>query len=264
LFGFPATLIHGDPLVWDRWRWLEKRLPVTANGETLIDIGCGSGAFTIGAAKRGYKALGLSWEERNQTEARKRARMCRAPGADFDVCDVRMLDQHENYRQQFDVAICLENIEHILDDLKLVRDIAACLKPGGRLLLTTPHYFYRPISNVDKGPFPPIEGEHVRRGYTRTMLLELVELAGLKCEEISYCSGYFAQKLTGLMRAVGAIHPLLGWAAVLPFRPFAPLLDATIGPLLRYPGFSICIEAYKPRYAARSVEAPAVHTLRRA
>ena len=24
--GFPATLIHGDTLVWDRWRWLKPRL----------------------------------------------------------------------------------------------------------------------------------------------------------------------------------------------------------------------------------------------
>src|SRR5215831_5582861 len=83
LFGFPATLVHGDTLVLDRWRWLKRRLPVTANGERLLDVGCGTGAFTIGAARRGYHALGLSWDERNQTTARQRADLCRCPSAEF-------------------------------------------------------------------------------------------------------------------------------------------------------------------------------------
>src|SRR5215831_19166903 len=81
LFGFPATLVHGDTLVLDRWRWLKRRLPQTANGEKLIDVGCGTGAFTIGAARRGYVALGLSWDERNQAEATRRAAICRADQA---------------------------------------------------------------------------------------------------------------------------------------------------------------------------------------
>ena len=69
------------------------------------------------------------------------------------------------YHEQFDVAICTENIEHILNDFKLVRDIADCLKPGGRLLLTTPNYNYRAITSNDNGPFCATEtGGHVRRG----------------------------------------------------------------------------------------------------
>ncbi|MBL8548650.1 MAG: class I SAM-dependent methyltransferase [Hyphomonadaceae bacterium] len=254
LFGFPATLIHGDPLVWDRWRWLKRRLPVTANGESLIDVGCGSGAFSIGAAKRGYRALGLSWDIANQEKARERARQCRTREAQFEICDVRELDERQQFREAFDVAICCENIEHILNDAKLMRDMAACLKPGGRLLLTTPNYHYRAITKDDNGPFATTEtGEHVRRGYTRTMLLELIELAGLKCEEVSYCSGYFSQKVAQIMRALYRVHPAIGWTAILPLRPLVPLLDATLGRMLNWPGFSICIEAYKPRYAPRVV-----------
>ena len=57
LLGFPATLIHGDTLVLDRWIWLRKYLPKTKNNETLIDVGCGSGSFVIGASLRGYNSL---------------------------------------------------------------------------------------------------------------------------------------------------------------------------------------------------------------
>jgi SAM-dependent methyltransferase len=249
MIGFPATLIHGDTLVLDRWRWLKQRLPVTANGEKLIDIGCGTGGFTIGASKRGYEALGLSWDERNQNEARKRAQLCGAKKASFDICDVRTLDSRPDYFNRFDVAVCAENIEHIIDDRKLLNDIANCLKPGGRLLLTTPNFHYRAITVGDNGPFCKTEtGWHVRRGYTRCMLVELCQSAGLTCEEISYCSGVVSQKTTGLMRLGAKLHPLFGWGLILPLRPLVPLFDSLATKLLCWPCFSICLEAYKPRY----------------
>jgi SAM-dependent methyltransferase len=251
LFGFPATLIHGDTLVLDRWRWLRRRLPETANGERLLDIGCGTGAFTIGAALRGYTALGLTWDERDQAEACERATICGAEGAAFSVCDVRELDTCDEYRQAFDVAICTENIEHILDDDRLVRSIASCLKAGGRLLLTTPNFYYSAITKSDNGPFCAVEsGWHVRRGYTQLMLLELIERAGLKCEELSYCSGVISQTITRLMRSGSNIHPLFGWAIILPLRPLT-ILDPLFSPLSRKPPYSICIEAYKPRFVDR-------------
>lgn len=247
LFGFPATLIHGDTLVWDRWRWLKRRLPRTANGEKLLDVGCGTGAFTIGAALRGYTALGLSWDERNQTTAARRAAMCGAARASFSVCDVRELDKRTDCRGAFDVAICAETIEHILDDDRLMRSICACLKPGGRLLLTTPNFYYRAITKSDNGPFSETEtGWHVRRGYTRSMLRELIERTELKCEELSYCSGIVSQNVTWLMRKGAALHPLFGWALILPLRPLA-LLDSVMSRWLRAPAYSICIEGYKPR-----------------
>ncbi len=247
-FGFPATLIHGDTLVLDRWKWLKRRLPITANNEKLIDIGCGTGAFTIGAARRGYQALGLTWDERDQSEARRRAQICRAAMASFAICDVRELHRESVYHEVFDVAVCTENIEHILNDFKLMRDISKCLKPGGRLLLTTPNYYYRSISAYDNGPFSQIEtGWHVRRGYTKGMLAELCQSAGLLCEEITYCSGVVSQKVTGLMRLGTKRRPLIGWGLVLPLRPLIPLLDPLATKLLRWPCYSICLEAYKPR-----------------
>jgi SAM-dependent methyltransferase len=248
LLGFPATLIHGDPAVLDRWNWLKQRLPITANGEKLIDIGCGTGAFTIGAAKRGYQALGLSWDQRNQSVAAARAGMCRAAHATFEICDVRRLDERTEYFGQFDVAVCAENIEHILNDFKLVEDIARCLKPGGRLLLTTPNYHLRAITPEDNGPFSQTEtGWHVRRGYTKAMLLELCEHAGLVCEAISFCTGLLSQKATGLMRWGSRLHPLVGWGAVLPLRPLIPLIDPLATTCFAWPCYSICLEACKPR-----------------
>lgn len=248
MFGFPATLVHGDTLVLDRWMWLRSRLPTTRNGERLVDIGCGSGAFSIGAALRGYSALGLSWDEHNQQLASERATLCSATTASFEICDVRALDARHDFAERFDVALCCENIEHVIDDRKLMRDIAACLRPGGRLLLTAPYLLYRPISREDMGPFLPVEdGRHVRRGYSPAMMIELCGQAGLVVERISFCSGYTSQKATSLMRMLTRLHPILGWIAVLPLRILPPLLDPVIARITNWPGFSICLEAYKPR-----------------
>jgi SAM-dependent methyltransferase len=255
IFGFPATLIHGDTLVLDRWLWLKSRLPETMNGETFLDVGCGSGAFSIGAAVRGYQSLGLSWDERNQTVAAIRAEICKAYSARFEMFDVRKLDSRHDLSSSFDVAICFENIEHIIDDKKLIIDIAGCLKPGGRLLLTAPFLLYRPMTSGNKGPFSKTEdGGHVRRGYTKAMLEELCVQAGLVPDGISFTSGFVSQKVTGLLRFFSKMHPIFGWAITLPLRVFPPLFDRFISSILNWPNFSICLEAYKPRYVVDDVQ----------
>ena len=249
LFGFRATLVHGDTLVLDRWNWLRGRLPVTRNGERILDVGCGSGAFSIGAARRGYECLGLSWDAENQDVARERAAICGAPGARFEIQDVRELDARADLVGRFDIVLCLENVEHILNDRKLIADIAGCLRPGGRLLLTTPNLAYRPFTEEYKGPFVEVEdGRHVRKGYSPSMLRELCELAGLRVESIGYCGGFTSQKVTGLMRWVSERSVALAWVLALPFRPVPPLVDPCIARVFGWPGFSITLEAYKPRF----------------
>ena len=252
IFGHFATLIHGDPLVLDRWLWLKKRLPRTANREKLIDVGCGTGAFTIGAAKRGYHALGLSWNERNQAAGAQRARLCKTNSARFEVLDVRELDSRAEFMRAFDVAVCAECIEHVLDDKKLVTDIAVCLKPGGRLLITSPYYMYRAISRGDEGPFDEArqDGWHVRRGYTPAMLRELCNQAGLITEHITYCSGFLSQKIAWLQRVLSRIHPIVAWLVILPLRILPPIFDLPISRFLGWPPYSICLEAYKPRFGS--------------
>ena len=247
LFGNRATMLHWDTLVLDRWLWVCKRLPSNGEGKMLCDVGCGTGSFTIGAALRGYTAVGLSWDERNQRVAAERAAMCEAEKASFEVLDVRRLDLRTDFRAGFDVILCTEVIEHIADDAKIFRDMAVCLKPGGRLLLTTPYEHYRAITASDEGPFiiDRQDGWHVRRGYTETRLQELCQQAGLSVHAFSYCSGILSQKITYILRTLSRVHPLLGLAVITPLRVLPPLFDTRLTRGLRWPFYSICLEARK-------------------
>ncbi len=248
LFGFPATLIHGDTLVLDRWNWLRKQLPVTKKNISVLDIGCGSGAFSIGLALMGYKTLGLSWDARNQKKAEIRAEICGASKAKFIIQDVRFLDTREDLKHVFDVIICLETIEHIFNDQKLMHDMAECMKIGGKLLLTSPNYNHIPMGTGDKKEesLSRIEdGRHVRMGYTKEDLKRLCSAAGLEMDIIDYCSGFFSQKITAVMRLINTVHPFAGWALILPLRIFPILLDSIIMKVFKWPGYSICLVAHK-------------------
>lgn len=259
LFGWRAALVHGDTTVLDRWRFLRCHLPrVRGAGDRVLEVGCGTGAFTMGAASRGYEAVGLSWDERNQTVANRRAELAGLKKISFPIVDARRLDEHTEFVGGFDVVVCFEVVEHIIDDRKLFRDIYRCLKPGGRLYLTTPNYYYR-ASDKDMGPFSVVEdGWHVRRGYSPAMLRELCADSGFEVEEISYVSYFFSQLgwRAQTWLAHSAFGRLLGngpqWLITAPLRIAPILLDGWLGRWISYafdwPGYSITLTAYRRRF----------------
>lgn len=82
----------------------------------------------------------------------------------------------------FDVVTMFDLLEHVPDDAAAAREGLRVLRPGGTLLISTPHArwrypYYRPLA-----PLAPTEAElfeewgHVRRGYT---LDDLAALTGL-------------------------------------------------------------------------------------
>ncbi len=231
----------------DRWLWLKKYLPAVQNGSrSLVDVGCGTGAFTMGAARRGYRSLGLSWDKRNQTVAQQRAKICKAENATFQVQDVRRLDERPDLAGQFDVAICCECIEHILDDVKLMQDIARCLKPDGVLLLTTPNLSFKPMAYDNDNLSTVEDGGHVRRGYSPEDIMRLCQASGFEVLKIEYCSGVLSQKLTSLKRiAAQMTSEMISWPIVLPFRWIPPLFDAAVTRAMNWPDYSITLVAKK-------------------
>jgi SAM-dependent methyltransferase len=245
LIGFPAILIHGDLMVLDRWMFLRRHLGRPREGtRRAVEIGCGSGAFTIGAALRGYETLGLSWDKAAQQSAVRRAVLCGAGKAGFRINDVRFLSSLSDLAGTCEIVICCETIEHILDDRKLMKDMTWCLKPGGTLLLTSPYAHFKSIGG-DEGISDVEDGGHVRRGYQKEDLERLCTCAGLKVTEVGYCSGFLSQKGTKIYRTLTAAHPLAGWLLMLPYRILPLLFDGIIGIATGWPGYSITLVATK-------------------
>ena len=241
LVGPRALLFLGDTLVFDRWIWLQSRLP--SPPASLIDVGCGNGWLALNCSRLGYRTLGVGWDGPDLQKARKRAAELGSE-ARFEVQDVRTLSTRYEFKECFDIATCFETIEHILDDAKVMQSLASVLRPGGLLVLTTPSYEYIPMDAGDAGPFSEVEdGRHVRKGYTPERLTYLAEQAGLKVTDIGFCSGWASQKITALLRGLSRrIGYGPAWALTFPLRLIPPLLDNRDH---TYPRYSICMLATK-------------------
>jgi len=77
----------------------------------VLDAGCGSGALTIYAAKRGNNAVGISFDKRNNDVAKERASLLGISTASFITYDLRKLDELSSKLGKFDQIICFETIE---------------------------------------------------------------------------------------------------------------------------------------------------------
>lgn len=213
-------MLYGDPCHFDRWRWLKKHL--LPGPLKTLDAGCGSGAFTLYAAKRGNEALGLSFDHQNNEIARGRAEILKIPTAHFLWADLRKLDEIAEGLGPFDQIICCEVIEHIQNDKKLIGDLTSLLKPGGRLLLTTPFKYYQRL--VGDQLSRQEDGGHVRWGYTHEEMVDLLNEHGFDVVTQEYVSGWVSQQLTNVLRILRFLHPSVAWLLVLPWRIFQ-LLD---------------------------------------
>lgn len=115
-----------------RAAWVAARADL--HGARVADVGCGGGLLSEALARAGADVLGIDMGEA--------------------VIDVARLHLHESelkvdYRVQssadlaaaepasFDVVCCMELVEHVPDPAALMADLAAMLKPGGQLFMST-------------------------------------------------------------------------------------------------------------------------------
>jgi SAM-dependent methyltransferase len=239
VFGWRFLLITGDPCVLDRWRWLRRHL----NGGALrtFDAGCGNGAFSIFAAREGNEVLAASFLASEQESARRRAEMLGVSGIDFRIVDLRELEDRRAELGTFDQIICMETIEHIGRDERVVQVLAGMLRPGGRILLSTPYDRHRPLYTEDPQPSQVEDGSHVRYGYSRERLRQIAVGAGLEVTSEDFISGFVSQKLTDLMRRLSRRFGLSpAWLIVLPLRLLVGL-DGPLSRMLRYPYLSVAL-----------------------
>ena len=109
------------------------------NGRTLVDVGCNWGRWTIAAARRGYRPIGVDPSLQAVMAARA---VCEQLGiaADFVVGDARHLPLRSS---SIDAAFSYSVLQHFSkpDAARAAADISRMLVPGGIALVQMPNIY---------------------------------------------------------------------------------------------------------------------------
>tara|TARA_Y100000768_G_scaffold365581_1_gene326991 strand:- start:60 stop:803 length:744 start_codon:yes stop_codon:yes gene_type:complete len=198
-FKFFGVIFNGDNAMYDRYIWLKKNLVVNNEKSNLLDIGCGNGWALFLSKKLGFnKIVGLSWDKQELEKIKNRSKI--AETFEIIVGDARKLDKI-NFYTKFDAIINFENIEHIINDEKLIKDISDLLNTRGLLYLTTPNNLFKSTYGDTLIKNPPVEdGSHVVRGYSKERLEKLMNKYNLKIISTSFIGGMLSRNLLKLER----------------------------------------------------------------
>lgn len=137
-------LIHQD---WDAsMRRQGEQLATVIHAEwpghrSVLDVSCGIGTQAIALAQHGFTVRASDLSEQEITRARLEAHQRGVP-IDFSVCDMRQAFAHHGAGHS--VVLSADNsLPHLLTDddvLTALRQMAACLAPGGGCLITVRDY----------------------------------------------------------------------------------------------------------------------------
>ncbi|MFN8638977.1 MAG: methyltransferase domain-containing protein [Dehalococcoidia bacterium] len=162
---------------FEEWYWWHRarasivtdvlRRYAPAGNNDILDVGCGAGNTSLA-----LREFGTVFGVDASCEAAAVAHRRGLASASMDATQLALRDDG------FDVAVALDVLEHLDDDLAAARELRRVLRPRGLLLVSVPAYQWLWSSHD--------VALHHRRRYTRRQLSGVLERAGFALELASY------------------------------------------------------------------------------
>ncbi len=159
-----------------------------ADGDRILDIGCGNGRHLAAFARRGGifvfgadrcgKDL-IRSRNRMALEARMNTVQSRWALARADILDLPFDDS------TFDLVVCAEVLEHIRNHRQAAAELSRVLKPGKSLVVSVPRFFPERICWTLSRTYCSTSEGHVRI-YRETELLRLMAGCGFTMQGKGY------------------------------------------------------------------------------
>jgi len=113
-------------------------------GKRILEAGCGEGYGAALMARHAAHVVGVDYDAAALELARQRHQ---APNLEYRA--VNLLDLARQQPGEFDVVTNFQVLEHLDDPAPFLAAAAACVKPGGMLILTTPNR----LASVSENPY---------------------------------------------------------------------------------------------------------------
>lgn len=141
-----AIYRHDMQEIWDRsinrhvWNQYHNQLDIYERfaerpGMSVLDVGCAQGTLALRLAEAGHRVTAIDLRPQFLEYARSRY-------THGDVTFLGLDVLHGDLPGQFDLVFANQIIEHLVYPVELCRRLLSALRPGGRLVMTTPSWHY--------------------------------------------------------------------------------------------------------------------------
>jgi ubiquinone/menaquinone biosynthesis C-methylase UbiE len=199
-----------------------KKLDIKS-GDRILDIGCGSGRHTSAVYRfKNVVAIGADRSQAELIEAQARLKLHDQLGEHgggiwgLTMADAGALPFENHF---FDLVICCEVLEHIVEDERVAREIIRVLKPGHSLVISVPRFWPERVCWALSSQYANSNNGHIRI-YRKKNLIALLKKCGVQPWALHYAHSLHApywwlKCVMGLSRTdsklVNLYHRFLNW-----------------------------------------------------